>query len=394
MRAFSNARSLSLHQEDSGDDLYCPLPDSNKDRRKGLSAPCRARLLGWILNVADRSTTWGDVDISAFCRIAKYSREHAMRELAKIRKERLDLRFETKIRKKSKTKKAVWGVMVCSVSKLKFDGHSLFYTRSGRALHNRTKLGPEGEKISPPNRPVGSSKQTDKLPPLTQKISIDSAQTEIDAITPGLCDIPYKEKDFYEIQQINSYGAKRDLKLCQPNNSKTPPIAIRKKAFSLVRSIANEHHDNSKVEFSSKHAFSYAVDALWNGHDTKKIIGAYAKAHQTCHAIAVDHGASAGKVIFFSPSSTVAKARADLANDGLSRKERIERWYQLRRETIKTKPSQIKNNTVISSQSNIFKSLNKPNEKKDELSEAEKNQFKIIKGMANAFRVSMGYSEK
>ena len=41
----------------------------------------------------------------------------------------------------------------------------------------------------------------------------------------------------------------------------------------------------------------------------------------------VDRSASAGKVVFFNPSSTVVKAAALLAKDGLTRQDRIARWY-------------------------------------------------------------------
>jgi len=70
-----------------------------RGRRRGNVATCRARLKGWIKNVAARSPIWGDIDISAFCRKMGYSREHATRELSKLRRDG-ELAFETKMRTK------------------------------------------------------------------------------------------------------------------------------------------------------------------------------------------------------------------------------------------------------------------------------------------------------
>ena len=105
-------------------------PDAGKKATNGETVAVGGRaelclvagvLLGWIENVARRSTTWGDVDLAAFCRKTGYSREHATRELTKIRRTRPDLVFETKHRKKRprSDQPSTWGVIVCEASKLK-----------------------------------------------------------------------------------------------------------------------------------------------------------------------------------------------------------------------------------------------------------------------------------
>ena len=82
-----------------------------RGRRRGKVATCRARLKGWVENVAARSPIWGDVDLEAFCRKTGYSREHATRELSKLRREG-GLAFETKLRSKNGKGRKVWGVIL------------------------------------------------------------------------------------------------------------------------------------------------------------------------------------------------------------------------------------------------------------------------------------------
>ena len=87
------------------------------------------------------------------------------------------------------------------------------------------------------------------------------------------------------------------------------------------------HWDNCKVTVSSRTAHNYALRALVDGHAEDRIVSCYADALFVCHGFAVDRSASAGKVVFFNPSSTVVKAAALLAKDGLTRQDRIARWY-------------------------------------------------------------------
>jgi hypothetical protein len=87
------------------------------------------------------------------------------------------------------------------------------------------------------------------------------------------------------------------------------------------------HWDNCKVTFSSRTAHNYALRALVDGHAEDRIVSCYADALFVCHGFAVDRSVSAGKVVFFNPSSTVVKAAALLAKDGLTRQDRIARWY-------------------------------------------------------------------
>jgi hypothetical protein len=140
--------------------------------RKQSAPNCRARLKGWLENVAARSTSWGDFDQKAFCKKTGYSREHVTRELSKLRKEG-DLVFETKMRTKAGKGRKRWGVMVAHPKKLRFDGHSLFFDREGKRLHNYTTLGDGGAKITPtdfipkPKRPRGRPRKiAQEIPPV------------------------------------------------------------------------------------------------------------------------------------------------------------------------------------------------------------------------------------
>ena len=125
------------------------VKEKKRGQRGGNEVGCRARLRGWLYMVAERSRIWGDVNIEKFCGLTGYSREHVTRELSRLRKTCDDLAFETKMRKKLGKTRAVWGVIVASKEKLDYDRYSLFYSKEGKLLHNRTKLGDGGEKIDP-----------------------------------------------------------------------------------------------------------------------------------------------------------------------------------------------------------------------------------------------------
>jgi hypothetical protein len=88
------------------------------------------------------------VDLKAFCATTGYSREHATRELSRLRRGG-ELAFETKLRRKRGAKAATWGVIVADPAKLKFDRRSLFYGKDGNPLHNYTTLAACGKKIPP-----------------------------------------------------------------------------------------------------------------------------------------------------------------------------------------------------------------------------------------------------
>ena len=194
-----------------------------RGRRRGHVATCRARLKGWIKNVAARSPIWGDVDLSAFCRTTGYSREHATRELSKLRRDG-ELAFETKMRTKGGRGSKKWGVIVADPSKLRFDKRSLFYDRRGRPLHNYTTLGNGGEKIAPTililpkKRPRGRPKkvqaQESDAPRKPQSAQNDlkvSLHPEMPAKNNRVCDNANNRKDSYGIQQSDQYGAGRDV---------------------------------------------------------------------------------------------------------------------------------------------------------------------------------------
>jgi hypothetical protein len=291
-----------------------------RGRRPGRAVPCHRRLVGWIENVARRSMSWGDVDLVAFCARTGYSREHATRELSKIRRQRTDLVFETKLRHRTRGRRAAWGVIVCEARKLRYDRCSLFYAEDGKRLHNYTTLGADGEKIEPtrqqPNRPR-FRRRDDVLKP--------------ERSVGQVCDNPFKKEDSFGIQQKDSYGAGRFV--AQSRDEKQKPRAdcgrsrLARKAFSLLRRLQSCHYDNCKVTFSSRTAYCYALRALMDGHDQERIVRRYDEALFICHGHAVDHAASTGKIVFFNSASTVSKARKLLAKDGLTRAERVRRWY-------------------------------------------------------------------
>ena len=297
----------------------CRRKEDNRDRcrgrRPGNAATCRARLKGWIRNVAERSPIWGDVDLKAFCAATGYSREHATRELSKLRRES-GFAFETKLRSKRGSKTNTWGVIVADPEKLRFDRRSLFYDRHGNRLHNYTTLADGGEKIAPTiifpvperrprgrprtrpvvsevqKRPRGRPRKQCATPlPVAETVAQESplaptpAQVLADANglkkyleIPRRCDNPLT-KDSFGIQQPDLYGAVRGVVLSRGREGPTAkPQGLRRKAFALQARLAGCHWDNCKVRFSRRTAHSYAFRALCDGHDEWRIMACYERA--------------------------------------------------------------------------------------------------------------------
>jgi len=283
--------------------------------RRGNAAPCRARLEGWIRNVASRSPIWGYVDLEAFCRKTGYSREHATRELSKIRRKNQDLAFETKLRCKKGRRHKRWGVIVAARKKLRFDQCSLFYDVRGNRLHNRTTLGRGGKRIvptiesfAPARRPRGRPRKhpvvhaqvkqspgrpTNPVGPGPDgnsrgffPVPIKPQCAENDSSENGrLCDIAYKERIPNGIQQKDPYGAGRDMAQWRGSGAAIsrgkPRSRLRKKAFALLRRLAGCHWDNCKVTFSKATAYRYALKALADGHEEERIISCYTRSRRT-----------------------------------------------------------------------------------------------------------------
>ncbi len=350
MSHFSNRRAMC--SSGSKDDR-----ERHPGCRAGSGATCRSRLRGWLRNVANRSPIWGDVDLAAFCRITGYSREHATRELTRIRREGTGLVFETKLRDKKPNGRRTWGVIVADSAKLKYDKYSLFYDAQGCRLHNYTTLAAGGEKLEPTivlHRSSPSARgRPRKHPPLSHEIEEARLEKPAPATsndpqeTAGVfdfarskenaedCDIASIRKDSFGIQQPDSNGALRDFK--RQRGSELAPRGqhsrdpLRAKAFSLLRRLEGCHWDNCKVIFSSRTAFRYACRALSDGHEARRILNCYSDALHVCHGFAVDQACNTGRVTFFAPSSTVSKALRLLAEDGLSRQQRVAQWYRRNR---------------------------------------------------------------
>ena len=254
-------------------------------------------------------------------------------------------------------------MIVAERRKLHFDERSLFYDVRGKRLHNYTTLARDGEKIVPtvtmteaarkprgrPRRPPsvmdamlkewqrltgspsalssGSGKRADSVrvnPSDTASVA-DSDKNSDD--NSELCDGPYIRKDSFGIQQTDLYGARRDVAQWRgsgkPDERRRSQARLRKKAFALLQSLASAHWDNCKVIFTRRTAYRYALRALTDGHEERRILSCYSDALFVCHGFAVDQAGSTGKIAFFNLSSTVTKARQLLAKDGLTRDARM-----------------------------------------------------------------------
>ena len=345
MPSFSNRWDLPSCRTEDNSVRRC------RGRRRGHVATCRARLKGWIKNVAARSPIWGDVDLSAFCRTTGYSREHATRELSKLRRDG-EFAFETKMRTKGGRSSKKWGVIVADPSKLRFDKRSLFYDRRGKPLHNYTTLGNGGKKIAPTililpqKRPRGRPKKVqapEPVAPRKQQLAQNDLKVSPHPKMPPkmpaknnlVCDNANSRKDSYGIQQPDQYGAGRDVAQWRSWGEdavrKKSASALRKKAFAMLEPLVGCHWDNCKVTFARRTAFRFALASLADGHRAERILSCYADALHVCHGFAVDQAASTGKITFFNLSSTVVKSRKLLARDGLTRRERVGQWYRQHR---------------------------------------------------------------
>jgi len=253
--------------------------------------------------------------------------------------------FETKIRTPKGKGRKRWGVMVAHPKKLRFDGHSLFFGRDGKALHNYTTLGDGGEKLTPtdfipkPRRPRGRPRKivVETHVGVAQDV-LGHVQTSVETIVNSVfqakkyavCDIP-KAEDYFVIQQSDLYAARRDVTLRRGSGSRecrSKTGALNRKAFAVLRPLQEQHWDNCKVTFSRRCAYSYALEALTNGHTVERIVSCYSHALYVTHGFAVDRAASSGKIVFFNLSSTVVKARKLLDKDGATRVDRMAAWYQ------------------------------------------------------------------
>jgi hypothetical protein len=238
--------------------------------------------------------------------------------------------------------------MVAHPKKLRFDGHSLFFDREGKRLHNYTTLGEGGAKITPtdfipkPKRPRGRPRKIvqEIFPvisapkngqPSAEKTSVDERlECGVLSKKEGHCDTS-KGEDYFVIQQSDLYGAGRGVAQWRGfgrGERRPKPGALRGKAFAMLRQLEERHWDNCKVTFSSRCAFSFVLTALTNGHKGERILSCYSDALYVTHGFAVDRAASSGKIVFFNLSSTVVKARKLLAKDGATRLERMADWYK------------------------------------------------------------------
>lgn len=82
------------------------------------------------------------------------------------------------------------------------------------------------------------------------------------------------------------------------------------------------------MTFDRTLAFRYVWQSLRAGHDAANIVKYYETALHECHALATDRTAHRGYVCRFELSSTISRARQSLELDGLSKNERVRRWYK------------------------------------------------------------------
>ena len=339
-------------------DRPSPVRRRVRGRRSSSGPTCRSRLLGWLRNVVRRSPIWGDVDLDAFCRLTAYSREHATRELSRIRRSG-EFAFETKLRTRAGRRGKNWGVIVADPKKLRFDRRSLHFASDGSSLHNRTTLAVEGVKLLPETASTegASSKQVSEVHKTNEDLAFSREDTpgasegspvcsvqrpEKTASLPTElknrtgCDNPYKE-DSYGIQQSERYGAERPIALRRRTQIAARSLEgmqrIRRRAFALVEKLKDTHWDNCKVQFDPRGAFTLAYGALSDGHEAARIKACYEQALFRSHGHAVDKAASSAKIVFFNISSTILETRRLLEQDGFGREDRINAWYA-RRNTI------------------------------------------------------------
>ena len=109
---------------------------------------------------------------------------------------------------------------------------------------------------------------------------------------------------------------------------------LKSQAARITENLRQLHWDNCKVDFDRRLAYRYALGALRDGYDAAKILKCYERALQECHALATDRTASRGQICRFELSSTVLRAKRFLANNRLSKAERIRRAIEASTEVL------------------------------------------------------------
>ena len=290
---------------------------------------------------------WHQLDLEEFCEHCELSERTGRYALQRIREEadQHGIRFRT-VFKHDNGRKGSWVVLFANEAELLFDQEPLFRTENGRIRHIRPKLTdqeviPEkqghrinGERRSATEQRCDKGEDCGRSQDNTGRSSSEGGSPcnwYIGRESVGLSAEKYKHAGSSESKAPgNRWRHRWRTKPISPEGEKR----LRRKAGAITRRIAGLWWDNCKVanpdESPEARAgmVGYVLGAMREGFTEAEITAAANLALHRLHMTATDRGER------FTVASTITRARAILAKDTRTRRERVVGFYEARRKSL------------------------------------------------------------
>ncbi len=257
------------------------------------STPVRQRLAGWCRRRANRSrrAIWVRIDAAEFVEWTGVSLRSVRYALARLREDGGEFAWRT-VFDRTIGRKGAWTVLCALRSRLQYDREPLHRDREGRTRHLRESL--RGKAIIPP-------------------------------VSPGSECNPYYRRD-------TSYLSREETRPQGAGNRVVAPVGDGKQrllrfASGVARRLEREHWDTCRVRWQFAPARALCFDAARDGWTESEIRRIYGIALLRAHSIAVDC-----RKWSFNLASTLTEARAIIARDQRTRRERVIEFYRAQRD--------------------------------------------------------------
>lgn len=317
------------------------------------------RLLGWIRRRFHDSpgSIWVRVDVSAFaefCGLSIRTGRNALNELRACQDQH-GLKFRT-IWRHGDTRKKIrghWIVIVADTHQLLFDQEPLFRSEGGKDRHCRPQLREKPVEAPKRHHPLSENGRDGLRECQDTRTAPDQSLADSDANseTPGEsavgggseCNAIYREYSLREFsREINTGGAdfgrlpsgSAEPAAAERRRWRIQPISedgrrrLRRKAAAMARRAAALWWDNVKVISPSScwrtrsALIGWLANRLADGFTESAIMAALDLALHRLHGTATDRGE------VFQVSSTLARAKDFLDQDGRTVAERANQFYQ------------------------------------------------------------------
>ena len=290
---------------------------------------------------------WHQLDLEEFCEHCELSERTGRYALQRIREEadQHGIRFRT-VFKHDNGRKGSWVVLFANEAELLFDQEPLFRTENGRIRHIRPKLtedelSPEKQAHRMPQERRTGSEQYDQTREGGERSGANTGRNSDQDRSP--CN-PYIGRESVGLSADKYKHAGSSESKVSPDQFRhrwrTKPISergeqrLRRKAGAITRRIAGLWWDNCKVanpdESPEARAgmMGYVLGAMREGFTEAEITAAANLALHRLHMTATDRGER------FTVASTITRARAILAKDTRTRRERVVGFYEARRKSL------------------------------------------------------------